>query len=194
MDDVGGSGQVTGGGRNADVGASELDFWYAQEHTRVVRPPTRALETFGATRVNYHLLAELPDDPRKIRIREGRLEAHKPEIITPEKYAQDELEGFGEAARAYYEFLKQNEDKIKILQYGYCLKQEAYSEQVVTDRLEAVTERVVREVNERNEPFDVVLEGVDEPWDVCLMKFFWLQIKASAPVNVNEFRKHGMMG
>ncbi len=176
------------------MGASELDFWYAQEHTRIVRPPTRALETFGATRVNYHLLAELPDDPRKIRIREGRLEAHKPEIITPEKYVRDELEGFGEAARAYYDFLKQNEDKVKILQYGYCLKQEAYSEQVVTDRLEAVTERVVREVNEKNEPFDVVIEGVDEPWDVCLMKFFWLQMQASAPVNVNEFRKHGMMG
>ena len=48
-----------------------FDFWYAVHNTKIVRGPSRALETFGATRINYHHLAELPDDPRKIRIREA---------------------------------------------------------------------------------------------------------------------------
>ena len=68
-------------------GRKQFDFWYAVHHTKVVRGPSRALETFGETRINYRHIAELQDDPGKIRIREGRLEAHKPAIITPEAYS-----------------------------------------------------------------------------------------------------------
>ena len=117
------------------------DFMYAAEATKILHAPTKALETFGTTCVNYHLLAELEDYPGKIRIREGRLQACKPELITPEQYVKDEFEGFGEMARQYYDFLKSFEDSLKILKYGYRLKQEAFSEQIVTDSMEAVAER-----------------------------------------------------
>lgn len=167
----------------------QFDFWYAVRNTKIVRAPARALETFGETLVNYHLVAELDDDPRKVRIREGRLEAHKPAIITPEAYVQDQMEGFGEQARQYLDFLKQHEDSIRILQYGYSLRQEAFSEQVVTDSLDAVLERVVERVKSANDPFATVIRGVDEPWDVCLVHFFWLHANASVPVNVREFEK-----
>ena len=167
-------------------GTKNFDFWYAVHHTNVVRGPSRALETFGETRVLYHHIAELPDDPGKVRVREGRLEAHKPAIITPETYMDGAAEGFGEQARAYLEFLKQHEDSIRILQYGYKLSQEAFSEQVVTDSMEAVTARVVADVVERNEVFGAVIQGVDDPWDVSLVHFFWLHVNASAPVNVRE--------
>ena len=167
----------------------KFDFWYAAMHTEVVLAPKRALETFGATLVNYRLVAELPDDPRKVRIREGRLEAHKPAIITPEAYVQDELDGFGEEARRYYEFLKANEDSIRILQYGYSLRQEAFSEQVVKDSLDAVLSRVVEETKAAEDPFAVVIKGVDDPWDVCLVKFFWMEANASAPFNIRELER-----
>ena len=167
----------------------QFNFWYAVQNTKVVRAPARALETFGATLVNYHLVAELEDDPRRVRIREGRLEAHKPAIITPEAYVQDQREGFGEAAQQCVDALKQREDSIRILQYGYCLKQEAFSEQVVTDTVEAVLERVVARVQAAEDPFATVIRGVDEPWAVCLVHFFWLHANASAPVNVREFEK-----
>ena len=170
----------------------QLDFQYAVRNTHVLRTPSKALETFGATRVNYHLVCELDDDPRKIRIREGRLEAHRPAIITPERYIQEEMDGFGEQAQQYYEFLKQNQDSIKILQYGYNLKQEAFSEQVVTDTMPAVLERVIKSVEEDNDPFGVVIKGVDDPWDVCLVQFFWLHVNASAPVNLKEMYKAGL--
>ena len=165
----------------------QFDFWYAVHNTKIVRGPSRALETFGATRINYRHLAELPDDPRKIRIREGRLEAHKPAIITPEEYAESQMEGFGEEARKYLDFLKANRDNIRILQYGFQLRQEAFSEQVVTDTLDTVTARVVADVEATNDDFAAVIQGVDEPWDVSLVHFFWLHVNASAPVNVREF-------
>lgn len=165
----------------------QFDFWYAVHHTKVLRPPSRALETFGATRINYRHIAELPDDPGKVRVREGRLEAHKPAIITPEEYAESALEGFGAAARDYLEFLKAHQDSIRILQYGYSLKQEAFSEQVVTDSLEAVTGRVLAAVAASDDAFAAVVQGVDDPWDVSLVHLFWLHVNASAPVNVREF-------
>ena len=157
---------------------------YAAQATEVLHAPSRALETFGTTCVNYHLLAELEDNPGKIRIREGRLQASKPEIITPERYVNEEFEGFGEMAKQYYDFLKQNEDSLKILKYGYRLKQESFSEQIVTDSMEAVADRVIRDVKAGNKPFDTVIKGVDDPWDVCLMQFFWLHTNADSITNI----------
>ena len=169
------------------------DFLYAAEATEVLHAPMKALETFGTTCVDYHLLAELEDYPGKIRVREGRLQASKPELITPEQYVKDEFEGFGEMAKLYYDFLKKNEDSLKILKYGYRLKQEAFSEQIVTDSMEAVAERVIREVKAENRPFDAVIKGVDDPWDVCLMRFFWLHTTASIAHNMEDFKKAGMI-
>ncbi|MGN0852127.1 MAG: hypothetical protein ACI4Q3_01975 [Kiritimatiellia bacterium] len=165
----------------------QFDFWYAVQNTNIVHHPSRALETFGATRINYRHLAELSDNPGKIRIREGRLEAQKPAIITPEAYAQREMEGFGEEARKYLDYLRENRGSIRILQYGYRLSQEAFSEQIVTDSLAAVTARVLEDVREAKDDFAAVIQGVDDPWDVSLVHFFWLHAGASAPVNVREF-------
>ena len=97
------------------------------------------------------------------------------------------MDGFGAEARKYLDFLKENRDNIRILQYGYQLRQEAFSEQVVTDSLDAVTARVVKEVEDTEDNFAAVIQGVDEPWDVSLVHFFWLHVNASAPINVREF-------
>lgn len=165
----------------------QFDFWYAVHNTNIVHHPTRALETFGATRINYRHLAELPDCPGKIRIREGRLEAHKPAILTPEAYVQEQVEGFGEEARKYLDFLKSLPNDVRVLQYGYNLSQEAFSEQIVSDSMPAVTARVLADVREKRDDFSAVIQGVDDPWDVSLIHFFWLHVNASAPVNVREF-------
>ena len=95
-----------------------FDFWYAVHNTQIVRAPSRALETFGETRIHYYHLAELPDVPGKVRVREGRLEAHKPLLITPEAYVQEEMSGFGEQARQYLDFLKQHQDAIPITMHS----------------------------------------------------------------------------
>jgi uncharacterized FAD-dependent dehydrogenase len=105
---------------------------------------------------------------------------------------KEEFEGFGEMAQQYYDFLKQNEDSLKILKYGYRLKQESFSEQIITDTMEAVAERVINDVKSGNKPFDTVIKGVDDPWDVCLMQFFWLHTNASVSHNMRDFKNAGM--
>ena len=90
----------------------DFDRWYAATHVRFVLPPSGDLETFGSTLVNYHLISELDDYPGKIRIREGRLEAHPPRVITP--HFEITMEGFGEEARAYADFLRATEDSVRM--------------------------------------------------------------------------------
>ena len=169
-----------------DEQKKNFDFWYAAANAEVVLAPSRKLETFGSTLINYHLVSELPDEAGRVRVREGRLEANRPTLIMPSDYAKIDASGFGEEARKYLEFLREHEDSIRILEYGYSLKQEAFSEQVVTDSLQAVVDRVVAEVKSSGNGFDAVLTGVDEPWDVALVKLFWLEVNASAPLNVRE--------
>lgn len=168
-----------------------FDRFYAARKTRIVLHPSHALETFDNTLVNYHLISELDDYPGKVRVREGRLEAHKPLVLTPSKYAEITMEGFGEAAREYVDFLRSHEDDMRILQYGYHLKSDKFSEQIVTDSVAAVTERVKAAVVESNDKFAAVLQGVDEPWDVALIELWRREVDRSAKHNLQELSERG---
>ncbi len=171
---------------------TEFDRWYAAKSARFILEPTHHLETFGNTLVNYHVISELPDHPGKIRIREGRLEAHQPLVITPH-FTETEFEGLGEDAQDYFKFLRENEENLRILQYGYHLKSDNFSEQIVTDRLSAVTERVKAAVIDSNDKFAAVIQGVDDPWDVALVELWLREIQRSAKGNIAELQKKGKL-
>ncbi len=168
---------------------TQFDFWYAVNNTKIVQPPRRHLETFGNTIINYRLISELMDGVGKVRIREGRMQALKPQIILPSSYASLPLEGFGEEAHKYMEWLKEHEDTVRILRYGYTLKQEAFSEQVVSDSIDAVLARVQSDNAVKEDPFSAVVQGVDDPWDVCLVRLFWTVIRNSASANIREMNE-----
>ena len=170
----------------------DFDRWYAAKSARFLVEPSHRLETFGNTLVNYHLVSELPDHPGKVRVREGRLEAHQPLVITPH-FAQIEAEGFGDEAKAYLDFLKENEQHLRILQYGYHLKSDKFSEQIVTDRLSVVTERVKDEVVASNDKFAAVVQCVDEPWDVALVELWLREVNRSAKGNIDDLQKSGRL-
>jgi len=170
----------------------DFDRWYAARNAKFLVEPSHRLETFGNTLVNYHLVSELPDRPDKVRIREGRLEAHRPLVITPNFSDPDvEMEGFGEEAKAYMRFLKANEKNLRILQYGYQLKSDNISEQIVTDRIGAVAERVKASVIGSKDPFAAVIQCVDEPWDVALVELWLREIHRSAQNNIKKLEERG---
>ena len=169
----------------------DFDRWYAATHVKFLVRPSHRLETFGNTLVNYTLISELDDYPGKIRIREGRLEAHQPQIITPKSII--ETIGFSDEANAYLEYLKEHEDDLRILRYGYCLKSDKFNEYVVTDPLSVVAERVKSEVLSKGDPFAAVLEGVDEPWDVSLVVLWMNEVQRSAKTNLKELHEKGKL-
>jgi len=170
----------------------DFDRWYAARSARFLVEPTHRLETFGNTLVNYHLVSEIPDRPDKVRIREGRLEAHKPLVITP-TFPEIEMDGFGDEAKAYLQFLKESEKNLRILQYGYHLKSDNFSEQIVTGRLSAVVEQVKASVIEAHDPFSAVIQCVDDPWDVALVELWLREIRRSADNNIKELDAQGKL-
>ena len=170
----------------------DFDRWYAAKSAKFLVEPTHRLETFGNTLVNYHIVSELDDRPGKIRIREGRLEAHQPLVIAPH-FQETEFEGLGDEAMAYFNFLKENEDHLRILRYGYHLKSDNFSEQIVTDSLAAVVERVKEAVVASGDVFSAVIQGVDDPWDVALVELWLREINRSAKTNISELQKSGKL-
>ncbi|MDR0993654.1 MAG: hypothetical protein LBN38_03685 [Verrucomicrobiota bacterium] len=169
---------------------AEFDFWYAVNNTDVVVLPRGRLETFGSTLIHYHLITEVMDRVGEIRIREGRIQAFRPEILTPQSFTESPLEaGFSSGqAKAFVQWLREHEADILLLKYGFKIRQETTTESIVHDTLEAVTARVKAEVKAKEDPLSAVVQGVDEPWEVCLLKLLFEVVRRSSPGNARELQ------
>lgn len=165
---------------------TQFDFWYAVNNTKILIPPRQHLETFGNTLINYVLVSELLDCVGKVRVRMGHLTAHPPRIMLPQEYASFIAEGFGEEAQKYLDWLREHESELRLLQYGYTLKQQKTSEEVITDNIENVLDRIARDEQKRNDPYSALIRGVDSPWDVCIVKLFRHVVCNSIHANVQE--------
>lgn len=170
----------------------QFDFWYAVNNTELISPPTGRLETFGDTVVNYHLICEQMDAVNKVCVREGQLKALKPAIITPHALGHIDLEEFGSEARHYAEWLAEHAKDLRILQYGFTLHKQELKQYVVTDRIANVVDRVKTEVSAKNDPLSAVLVGVDDPWEVCLLKLMIELVQKSAQSNMQDIRRHDL--
>jgi hypothetical protein len=172
---------------------SQSDIGYAISNTRIVLTPSRRLETFGTTVLHYHMISELLDNVNKVRIREGRIQAHKPQIITPTlSMTSNILEGFGQEAEQYVDWLREHMQDIRILQYGFVIRKQEISEEIVTDNLDAVIERVQDAVRQKDDPLAALLVGVDSPWEVCLIKMMVEITSQSVRGNIRELHRHNM--
>src|SRR6476469_10770466 len=101
---------------------TEDDFQYAIENTRVIVAPERQIATFGSTSFRFYLISELMDQANEIRVRDGRIHADRPQILTPEHYCRLLLEGFGEKAAQCAEALRERMSNKAVLRYGFQLR------------------------------------------------------------------------
>jgi len=164
----------------------QFDFWYAVENTHVVKTPTSLLETFGNTLVNYHHVSEMMDTVDRIRIREGRVEAIRPQIIMPDHLSQSNLEGFGEESAKYVDWLRDNQGDIAILKYGFSIRKLDMNEHIVTESLSNAVDRVRAEMDEKGDPLGALVVGVDDPWEVSLIKLMVELAGRSAPMHAQQ--------
>ena len=169
------------------------NFWYAVNNTEVIVMPKSYLETFGTTNLHYHMVSELMDTVDRIRIREGAIQSRKPQLITPNYYSSEMLEGFGDEANQYVDWLKKNARDMRILQYGFNIQKTESSEQIVSGNVKEIIEQVKKRISSKNDPLAAVIYGVDKPWDVCLLKFMVDIIHHSAPHNINELGRHNLL-
>ncbi len=172
---------------------SEDDFQYAVENTRVIVAPEQQIATFGTTSFRFYLISELMDRADEVRVRDGRIHAERPQIVTPDHYARLLLEGFGEKAQQYVDALRERMRSISVLRYGFQFRKTDVIEDRVRGSIDAVIARTRTKVENANDPLSAVIQGVDDAWEVCLLKFTIDMIERSSGGNLGDFRTRGLL-
>ena len=174
---------------------SQRDWIRAVEQTWVVRFPRQTLATFGATNIAYYVVTEpiyqqLTPGVQEGAVRTGRVIAERPAVITP-TYAMD-LEGFSEEAYEYLRYVAR--------QYGpnspgilYRYRKEDDNVDIVSGEPREIAHRIGDDLDRRQENLSVVMVGVDELWDVALLKFMYEFTSSSAAKNAHEFESRGLL-
>lgn len=168
------------------------DFQYAMENTRVVVAPSQAIETFGTTRFHFFLVSELLDEVDQVRVRSGTIEAERPRILSPAHFSKLLLDGFGDRARDFADWLEANPDSARILRYGFQFRKTDLSERFLHEPMEDALARLEDEIRNGDDPFATLIAGVDDVWEVCLLKFSMEMIQKSAGENVAEWKRRGL--
>lgn len=173
--------------------ASRAEIEYASELTETVLQPEKPLETFGVTAVGYYVVTELLDTVGRVRIREGRFHVERPQVITPSYFASQLVENFGEEARTYAERFAKSPEGLRILQYGLQFRKEENRQSVVPGNLDDVAHEIARDLRSREDAFSGVVIGVDDLWEVSLLRFGIELIGASAPKHVRDLAGEGLL-
>ncbi|HJT82229.1 MAG TPA: hypothetical protein VJ719_13620 [Chthoniobacterales bacterium] len=169
------------------------DFDYAIENTQVIVAPEGRIDTFGSTSFTFYLISELMDRVDQVRVRNGKIHAERPQILTPDHFRRLLLEGFGDKAQRYAEQLQESLRNIAVLRYGFQFRKTDVREETVRDSMDAVISRTRNRVESSNEPLSAVIQGVDDAWEVCLLKFTIDMIERSSGGNIGDFRKRGLL-
>ncbi len=161
---------------------------YAVRRTVVLRPPKQRLATFGTTNIYYYLVsepsyAEPETESGETVIREGRIIAEKPKIVTP--YYLAHLEGFGAEARKYFDTLMRDHGaNAPGLFYTY--RNEPKQLNVVADNLLSVVGKLNAEIEQSGDPLTSIIKAYDPLWDVSLMKFIFEMTQHSLESNIRQ--------
>ena len=177
----------------ADLMHSESDIQYALDMTTVLHEPDRRIDTFGNTQFEFQLVTELMDEVNQVRVRQGRIEAEKPVILRPDGMADFDFEGFGPEAQKFGSWLKENMSRLAFFQYGFHFRKNDMSEEVVHESLENVCGKLMAETRSSGNPMRAVIQGVDDAWEVCLLKFTVEMIAKSRGINEFDFKRRGLI-
>ncbi len=173
---------------------SDDDIQYALESTEILHEPDRRIDTFGTTTFEFHMISELMDSVNEVRVRNGVVHAERPQILRPEPYDDFFFEGFGEQADMFADWFKRNmPDGVALLKYGFNFRRDHVSEEVIRDHIEAVRDRVLDRVVQASNPLNAVIAGVDDTWEICLLKFTVQMIEKSQGTNIFDFKRRGLL-
>ncbi len=166
---------------------------YALEMTEVIHEPDRRIDTFSSTRFEFLLLTELMDSVDQVKIREGRVEAEKPLILTSEAMGDFNFEGFGERGEDFGRWLDEHFRDVPFLKYGFNFRALDVSEHIVHESMANVRDRVVTDAVAKSNPLSAVIEGIDDAWEISVLKFTVEMIQKSHGINIFDFKRRGLL-
>ena len=167
----------------------------AVRHTETLRLPKQSLATFGTTNIYYYLVTEpaykeLVANVTETVIREGRVIAQRPRVVTP--YYLSRLQGFSAEARRYFDTLtKQHGANAPGLIYSY--RNEPKELSIVSDSLRSVVTKLNAEIDKQGDPLTSIIKGEDDLWDVSLLKFIYEITRSSIEDNLWQLGTRGLL-
>jgi hypothetical protein len=167
----------------------------AVQHTETLRLPKQSLATFGTTNIYYYLVTEpaykeLVDNVSETVIREGRVIAQRPRVVTP--YYLSRLQGFSTEAIRYFDTLTQQHGaNAPGLLYSY--RNEPKELTIVSDSLRSVVAKLNAEIDKQGNPLTSIIKGEDDLWDVSLLKFIYEITRSSIEDNLWQMGSQGLL-
>ena len=168
---------------------------YAVRHTEILRLPKQTLATFGMTNIGYYLVtepvySEMEKDVTETVVREGRVVAERPRIVTP--YYLSQVEGFSLDAKRYFNaLLKKYGPNVPGLFYSY--RNESKGLTIAAGSLMSVVDDLNAEIDKSGDPLVAIIKGEDELWDVSLLKFIYEMARNSMEDNVLQLQSRGLL-
>ena len=167
----------------------------AVRHTKILRLPKQTLATFGMTNIGYYLVTEpvysdLAKGVTETVVREGRVVAERPRIVTPHYLSR--FEGFSLDAKRYFNMLlKTCGPNAPGLFYSY--RNEPKGLTIVAGNITTVVDKIDTELDKRGDPLVAIIKGEDEFWDVSLLQFIYEMARHSMKNNLLQFQSRGLL-
>jgi hypothetical protein len=60
--------------------------------------------------------------------------------------------------------------------------------------MEEVTGKLLDNIRASGNPMRAVIQGVDDTWEICLLKFTVEMIEKSQNINLFDFKRRGLLG
>ena len=156
---------------------------------QVIRAPKHRLATFGASKINYKLVSDVPGLPDRSRLREGLVTAEKPAIITPNQF-KELFQGFSDNAGELADWLvSQYGEALRGLEYQF--RNEPQSSRVELLPPDTFSQQLAQEFDRQGAYSNVLLRGPDKMWELSIMKFIVEITLSSFSSNIQELNERG---
>ncbi|NLM96190.1 MAG: hypothetical protein GX175_00990 [Halanaerobiaceae bacterium] len=148
---------------------------YALRETEILREPEELISTTRSTTLAFYVLAEpaylevFKHEGQETKIRKGKISWEKPRLTTP-FYILD-MEGFSSEAKEALRILAMQYSDLAGILYKMRYRKEDLEERTVPYKIMETFRRLENKIEDQNERFSVVIKGIDELWDVSLMKY-----------------------
>ncbi|MFW5991567.1 MAG: hypothetical protein ACOCQN_00035 [Halanaerobiaceae bacterium] len=170
----------------------------ALEETEILKEPEELISTSKPTTLHYYVLSEpaylevFENEGPETKIRQGKISWKKPQLMT-QGYLLD-MEGFSSEAKEALKILaRQNPDLAGIL-YQMKYRREESREITVPRKIKETFRRLENRIEDEGESFTVVIKGLDELWDVSLMKYVQgLIIKSAYKSQLPYYKNKGYL-
>lgn len=75
----------------------------------------------------------------------------------------------------------------------YTYKNEPKEMNIVSEPTKAVVDKINQQIDSRNDPLSAIIKGVEELWDISLLKFTYELTRSSVSNNVAELERSGLL-